>query len=250
MHVTDRKEDLRGSVYQLGSSLARPRTTHTPGRRPHSFSERRMDIVQLGYATGCKGCRAARAGGAQKTKETHCRERVMMELMKTEMGACVPTSRPMLAPEGSAETPGLTGSHCTSTRVTQAGPDGQRDDGDFAMRQDKRGESDRFRHGSTPRRQKATDGWRQDIGAIAARDRGRHGDWRHMESRGGSLGHGAQGYESGQSERSVDRRRTVGTSRCTARHRQVVVKGSASSPFLGCDEFFAWGQESRAPARQ
>lgn len=49
---------------------------------PLSFPMRCKD-VQLGCATGCKGCQSAKPGGAQQTHNTQSCENVMTEFMKT-----------------------------------------------------------------------------------------------------------------------------------------------------------------------
>lgn len=50
---------------------------------PLAFAVRREDLVQLGFTTGCKGCRATRTGGTQQMHGAHFHEQVMSEIMKT-----------------------------------------------------------------------------------------------------------------------------------------------------------------------
>lgn len=50
---------------------------------PLAFTVRRKDIVQFGYTTVRKGCRAARTGGTQQMQDKHRHERNMSEPMQT-----------------------------------------------------------------------------------------------------------------------------------------------------------------------
>ena len=51
-----------------------------------SFRVTHKDIVNYGYTPGCRGCRAARAGGRQQGHDDACRRRIMDELIKTTEG--------------------------------------------------------------------------------------------------------------------------------------------------------------------